>query len=517
MTWMLCTLAFSGLAALAAHLVEGAMTPAQARRHVWTAAALISLLVPAIALAAGGTWPGNFLLPDPTGILARDQTTPPLHLLSSTGDVGGASIAAADAPSSFSATHLVLATWVLLSSLVLLLYGAVWLRFVGAASEWRRARLCDQDVFVAAQLGPAVFGLRRPRIVLPEWVLAAPAAVQRVIMLHEMEHARARDHVLLGLAPLGLVLMPWNLPLWWQLHRMRLAIEVDCDARVIGHGVAVRDYGSLLIDIAGRSTPMPRALAALSEPRTLLERRILAMSTIRSPRSSLRVAASLAAAALLAVTAFETFTYMTPATHAQVPAAQGAVQPEAAAANADQRVADILTTATDTPLVVIDGVIVSSNAVRETVGEATIMDVEVVADPAKLAEYGERGRNGVIFITTSRSAVAATAPAAGRPRIVLRGESTFKGSSDGLLGTPLKAAEVRVVGRDAVIRNAGDKQPLMVVDGVPIGQHRDLPIDPARIESISIIRSAMAVSLYGARAADGVILIETKKEDADRQ
>ncbi|UUZ52386.1 hypothetical protein LP419_22985 [Massilia sp. H-1] len=43
----------------------------------------------------------------------------------------------------------------------------------------------------------------------------------------------ARDPQLLGLALLVLVAMPWNLPMWWQLRRLRHAIEVDCDARVL--------------------------------------------------------------------------------------------------------------------------------------------------------------------------------------------------------------------------------------------------------------------------------------------
>ena len=35
---------------------------------------------------------------------------------------------------------------------------------------------------------------------------------------------------------MAVVLMPWNLPLWWQWRRLRFAIEVDCDARVLASG-----------------------------------------------------------------------------------------------------------------------------------------------------------------------------------------------------------------------------------------------------------------------------------------
>jgi hypothetical protein len=40
----------------------------------------------------------------------------------------------------------------------------------------------------------------------------------------------------LGVALLVAVLVPWNLPVWRQLRRLRLAMEVDCDARVLRGG-----------------------------------------------------------------------------------------------------------------------------------------------------------------------------------------------------------------------------------------------------------------------------------------
>jgi|AntRauTorcE11898_2_1112593.scaffolds.fasta_scaffold00599_4 TonB-linked SusC/RagA family outer membrane protein len=74
----------------------------------------------------------------------------------------------------------------------------------------------------------------------------------------------------------------------------------------------------------------------------------------------------------------------------------------------------------------------------------------------------------------------------------------------------------------------GDNQPLIVVDGVPMdnANYNDIntqaggggtdygnmlnDIDPSEIESVSVLKGA-AAALYGSRAANGVILIETKK------
>lgn len=73
-------------------------------------------------------------------------------------------------------------------------------------------------------------------------------------------------------------------------------------------------------------------------------------------------------------------------------------------------------------------------------------------------------------------------------------------------------------------------QPLYVIDGVPvvsgnIGQMNDQiyltnnvmnTLNPADIESISILKDAAAASLYGSRAANGVVLITTKKGKAGK-
>jgi len=54
-----------------------------------------------------------------------------------------------------------------------------------------------------------------------------------------------------------------------------------------------------------------------------------------------------------------------------------------------------------------------------------------------------------------------------------------------------------------------DTRPLYVLDGVPIGKSRPDWLDPFMIESITVIRSAAV--FYGSEAANGVIIITTKK------
>ncbi len=72
-------------------------------------------------------------------------------------------------------------------------------------------------------------------------------------------------------------------------------------------------------------------------------------------------------------------------------------------------------------------------------------------------------------------------------------------------GAPGGGAQVRIRG----YATFGNKDPLYIIDGVPGGGLND--INPNDIESVSVLKDASAASIYGARAANGVILITTKR------
>ena len=52
--------------------------------------------------------------------------------------------------------------------------------------------------------------------------------------------------------------------------------------------------------------------------------------------------------------------------------------------------------------------------------------------------------------------------------------------------------------------------PLFVLDGFTVPMSRILDLDPERVESITILKDAAATSVYGSRAANGVVVVETK-------
>lgn len=104
-------------------------------------------------------------------------------------------------------------------------------------------------------------------------------------------------------------------------------------------------------------------------------------------------------------------------------------------------------------------------------------------------------------------------------------ETALQGTTAGVnvnanSGTPGAAISVSVRGLSSI--SAGT-QPLYVVDGIPItsGNYSQISmegqdinaiadINPNNIESISILKDASAAAIYGARAGNGVVLIETK-------
>jgi len=214
-----------------------------------------------------------------------------------------------------------------LASLGVLALGAALLRWKSRA--WRRGRMASLDVFLSRNTGPAVFGWLRPAIVVPGWLECLPPHRRDLALAHERSHIGARDPQLLAGALLLLAAMPWNLPLWWQFRRLRSAIEIDCDARVIGAGADLVDYGETLIDLGRQSAHIPGLLCVAPGSKTFLERRIRIMTSSLSQRSRIAIGALVCAAIGTAAIAAE---LAPPPTDAMPTLAQAAEPPGRAGA-----------------------------------------------------------------------------------------------------------------------------------------------------------------------------------------
>lgn len=74
---------------------------------------------------------------------------------------------------------------------------------------------------------------------------------------------------------------------------------------------------------------------------------------------------------------------------------------------------------------------------------------------------------------------------------------------------PSGGISIRIRGTNSL--NSAANSPLYVIDGIPMqGDVASISLDPENIESISVLKDASSTAIYGARAAAGVILIETK-------
>jgi hypothetical protein len=129
----------------------------------------------------------------------------------------------------------------------LLLLGYAARRIRRERSRWQPREIAEVPVLVSPRFGPALVGVIKPSIVLPEWVLSLDETAQRAIVAHENEHRAAHDPALILVALIAVVLMPWNPGLWLSWRGLRRAIELDCDERVVRRGIEGGEYARVLL------------------------------------------------------------------------------------------------------------------------------------------------------------------------------------------------------------------------------------------------------------------------------
>jgi beta-lactamase regulating signal transducer with metallopeptidase domain len=199
------------------------------------------------------------------------------------------------------------ATATALTAIAYLLLALGRMRRLAAQLESRE--LDGHQVLVSDDLGPALVGIARPRVVVPWWMMSLAEHERRDILAHEREHARTSDPALAAGAALLVALAPWNVAGWGMLARLRLAIEADCDRRVLGSRVDARRYGALLLAVYERSMAGRVPRLAFVQRRSHLEERIRRLAGGRVPSLvSMRGAASMVAVVVLGGLACETTT-----------------------------------------------------------------------------------------------------------------------------------------------------------------------------------------------------------------
>ena len=272
-TWMAYAAAVAALLAVGGlaleRLCEFAGLP---RRFAW-----LGVLALAIAIPLAASPPERARLP-PSGVAGEAETGTIVGPGPGWSGDDATDVRPGDAGRSASpASVAALVAWLLASLFALAALGTVLLRSARARTRWERRRIGDEDVYISRRFGPALVGIARPAVVMPRWVLRLGRNAGVTVVRHEREHARSGDHLVLLCAGLVVVAFPWNPGIWWICLRLRAAIEIDCDRRVIASGIPPDEYGSLLLGIgAGRRTGSVFALA-MADSASLLERRLKTM------------------------------------------------------------------------------------------------------------------------------------------------------------------------------------------------------------------------------------------------
>ncbi|HUQ98944.1 MAG TPA: M56 family metallopeptidase [Gemmatimonadaceae bacterium] len=287
--WMAYSILIAGVAALAAHLLESAARlVGRPTRWLWVAAMMSTASASAAAMFNSVAFATRFL--------PRKEAAPWL-----TGPAG-----------TFIGYYERLMMWDPTISVVLwvasgclaCVFAISIVRLLKRSSTWRRTEVDGHKVLVSATDGPAVIGFVRSAIVLPEWALAEGERVRRLIIAHEREHQRSGDHLLCLLTVALTVAQPWNPAVWWMARRLRLAIEVDCDARVLDHGSDRRAYGLLLLEAGSRAAGCRLPVPAFSTPLSSLEERLRIIMAERRSGRSRAVKLSFVAVVLVTTAAF---------------------------------------------------------------------------------------------------------------------------------------------------------------------------------------------------------------------
>ena len=287
--WMLYSVMLGTLVLAAAYGIEQVLRlNRKPMRWVWLIAIMISLVVPAVLPFLPERVAEAAVLPMiPASFVIQLDAVPP----------------SIDVPA-WTVARVLSLSWLVLSSALVLLGVIAALRLRSARRQWRRGEIAGASVLLSEATGPAVIGFLKPDIVVPDWVCQLPESNQGMILAHEHSHIVAHDPLLMILSRVAPALLPWNPALWLQARRLRDCVELDCDARLLANSAQPGRYAALLLDVGRRTATSPMFVAALTEPRSLLERRIRRMLEPKPSRRRLRAASWSVLAGIAVLCAF---------------------------------------------------------------------------------------------------------------------------------------------------------------------------------------------------------------------
>jgi len=157
--------------------------------------------------------------------------------------------------------------------------------------------------------------------------------------------------------------------------------------------------------------------------------------------------------------------------------------------------------------------LLGQRAVTENVrGRATIdvrMERIAFLDEVVVTAYSEEQRRAEITGAVSSVNLEA-AQRATTASVLQRLDATVAGVTVAASGSPGSRSTVRIRG----ISSFQNNDPLYIVDGTPVQDSYINFLNPNDIASVQVLKDASAASIYGSRASNGVVIIETTKRGA---
>lgn len=145
------------------------------------------------------------------------------------------------------------------------------------------------------------------------------------------------------------------------------------------------------------------------------------------------------------------------------------------------------------------------------IGNQTSIDVQMQEDVIGIEEVIAVGYATQRKVNLTGAVTSVDAGKIGSRPVTLT-SNVLQGLAPGVLvtqnlGTPGNdGSSILIRGRGSI---SSDNSPLVLVDGIQVGSINQ--VNPEDIESMSVLKDAASASIYGARAANGVILITTKR------
>jgi len=270
LAWMLYVVFITLLLSGAALAAERAARLRRTRtRWIWMLSIVASLGIPTVIASVSLQVP-SFLIPTVTHNITALREMTAIHLAPLTwvrehaGRSAALSTLNLELPGYWGAVSAALVA-------VLVLYAAytAW-----RTQAWWMGRVEGARVYIAPHVGPGVVGFLRPRVVVPAWLTDSAPSCRQMVIAHEQAHLARHDPQVFTVALIMVILMPWNLPLWWQLYRLRRAMEVDCDAMVLERGLDARDYAAMLREVGRGPARYFGATTSMTEFRSSLADRV---------------------------------------------------------------------------------------------------------------------------------------------------------------------------------------------------------------------------------------------------